>query len=507
MPRLGLGLSITRGGLINNVGGAPPVNTTSPVLSGIPLVGETLTSTQGTWSGTPPISYTYVFLSTTDFVNFTVLQSSTSPTYVIQSADSGKLIRCNVNASNSFGSGGSSSNYLAIASADLVNLQSYDASKFTLVGSKISVWADQDNTKSTWVQTLDARRPTLTSGVPIFPGSGSFMQRNSGELSLTTFSAYIVLQNAGKTNQAGVFSGITAGSWMDMGNMWQSYASRANFRTGHTGNRRVVLTFKRDGATVEVWYNDRKVITSSSWSGQASLIGNIMGLSWNNGWSINGACQSAVVSSAFHSDAQTQDIVSGLYNQYNLASETAIDSIVGIGDSNTVGSGTNSYLVALSTNKALSFTNLGISGCYLTPLGGTVANSVYARYMTQLESRPKTDWIILCAGTNDISLGSVSSANYELYLNEIINELVNTYQYQANRIIICSPPYQRDGANAASLVAYNNVCSSIATTYGTQYFDLYSAILNGGGNSLLSDNLHLNASGQTIWTNGVGALM
>jgi hypothetical protein len=103
--------------------GSPPVNTVAPILSGLSFVGQTLTSTIGTWTGTSPISYSYVFLSTTDFINFTVIQSSASPTYVVLAADAGKSIRCNVNATNSFGSGGSSSNYIAIKSTilDLYN--------------------------------------------------------------------------------------------------------------------------------------------------------------------------------------------------------------------------------------------------------------------------------------------------------------------------------------------------------------------------------------------------
>jgi lysophospholipase L1-like esterase len=474
--------------------GTAPVNVTAPVLSGLSLVGETLTSTQGTWSGTPPISYIYSFYRN----GSTLLQQSSSPDYVLVSADSGNYISCLVGATNAFGSGFSESNDIYISNADLVNLQSYDTSKFTLVGSKISVWADQNGANSTWVQGTDSRRPTLTSGVPIFPGSSSFMQRNSGELSLTTFSAYIVLQNANKTTFRGVFSGITNQNWMDMNNMWQSNTSRVSFSMGHTGNREVILVYKRNGSTCEMWYNGRKLIMSAStWSGEASLIGNIMGLSWNTGWSIGGPCKSVVISSEFHTDAQTAQLVDSLYTKYSLSADEDIDTILTMGDSNTVGTGTNSYIVNLSTRMALNYTNLGISGCLLTNLGANPATSVINRYVSQLETKPKKDWIVIQAGTNDI-LGSISSANYEAQYNTILNDLVNTFGYQANRIIICSPPYQRDGANAATLAAYNTICSNLATTYGTKYVNLYGATL-ALGNTCLSDTVHLNALGQTTW--------
>lgn len=489
------------------ISGELPSIIMNPILSGIPLVGETLSVTTGTWAGSSPITYAYQWqFSTDNGANWSNIPSATSSTYVISSTYTGNLIRAVVTATNSINSASANSNSTTISAADLVNLQSYDASKFTLVGSKISVWADQNPANSAWSQGNDTRRPTLTGGVPIFPGSGSFMQRNSGELSLTTFSAYIVLRNAGKTNAPGVFSGITSGSWMDLLNMWQGSNSRVSFRMGHTGNREVVLTYKRNGSTCELWYNDRKLITSAStWSGQASLIGNIMGLSWNAGWSIQGACKSVVISSAFHTDAQTLAVVKGLYDKYNLSNNEDVDSFLPIGDSNTVGTGTNPYAVQLATLSGLNYTNLGISGCLLTPIGASPATSVYNRYISQLESKPKKDWIIIQAGTNDI-LGSISSANYQLYYDEIIEELVTTYGYQANRIVICSPPYQRDGANASQLAAYNTICSNLATTYGTKYYDLYSATL-ALGNSCLSDTVHLNATGQSTWANGVWAVM
>jgi hypothetical protein len=115
--------TIFKSGPFSGGGGSPPVNTVAPVLSGLNFVGQTLTSTTGTWTGTPPISYSYVFISTMDFINFTVVQSSASPTYVVQAVDAGKSIRCNVNASNSFGNDASSSNYIAIKSTilDLYN--------------------------------------------------------------------------------------------------------------------------------------------------------------------------------------------------------------------------------------------------------------------------------------------------------------------------------------------------------------------------------------------------
>lgn len=100
---LGLGLGLTRGFIATASGGVAPSNTIPPVLSGIQIAGQTLTCTTGTWVGTLPITYSYVFIGSTDGgVNFTVLQSSASNTYVLKTTDAGTLVRCNVVATNGF---------------------------------------------------------------------------------------------------------------------------------------------------------------------------------------------------------------------------------------------------------------------------------------------------------------------------------------------------------------------------------------------------------------------
>lgn len=498
MLGIGIGIPFNK---VTGPSGTAPVVATAPVVSGLNMVGETLTTTNGTYTGSPVDSYTYQWQRSTDGgTNWTSIGTNAT-TYVLVTADAGNLVRCRVTAQNAFGSVENASNNENVVAQGLVNLQSYDSSKFTLVGSKISVWADQDNTKSTWVQTTDSRRPTLTSGQPIFPGSGSFMQRNAGELDRTVFSAYIVLRNEGKTTQPGIFSGSTSGSWMDMGVMWQASAQRASYRIGHSGNRIVVITLKRNGNTVEVYYNQRQVlILTNTWAGQSSLIRNIMGLSFSTGWSIAGACLATYIAEEFHTTAQTLETINALYDRYNLGSNTAIDSIVAMGDSNTVGSGSTSYIVGLSSQLSLNFTNLGISGCYMSN-GGITANAVINR-MNQMITRPGTDYISLCAGTNDIILGSVPVSTYSAALNSILSQLQAGGQ-NMSRICLSSVPYQRDNSNSTTLDEYRTAISGLSTTYGTKYFDLLQDMRDNGGNSLLNDNVHLNQTAQNRWQAGV----
>ncbi len=69
-----------------------PVNSVLPAISGTKTVGQTLTSTSGTWSNTPS-SYTYQW--NRDGVAIT---SATASTYVLQAADEATVITVTVNA-------------------------------------------------------------------------------------------------------------------------------------------------------------------------------------------------------------------------------------------------------------------------------------------------------------------------------------------------------------------------------------------------------------------------
>lgn len=84
----------------------PPTNTVAPVISGIVSQGQTLTTTNGTWSNSPT-SYTYQWLA-----NSTAISSATSNTFVLTSTQVGANITCNVTAYNAGGNATATSNSL-----------------------------------------------------------------------------------------------------------------------------------------------------------------------------------------------------------------------------------------------------------------------------------------------------------------------------------------------------------------------------------------------------------
>jgi glucose/arabinose dehydrogenase len=86
-------------------GGAPPVNTTQPSISGQPREGRTLTTTNGGWTGATPMTFKYQWRRCDSGGNSCVdIQNATASSYALTSADVGFRMRARVTATNSGGS-------------------------------------------------------------------------------------------------------------------------------------------------------------------------------------------------------------------------------------------------------------------------------------------------------------------------------------------------------------------------------------------------------------------
>lgn len=79
-------------------GGNPPVLTAAPAVTGTAQVGETLTCSNGTFSGDATITYSFQW-----FANGVAVQNATSNTLTLVAADLGKVFMCRVTARNSAG--------------------------------------------------------------------------------------------------------------------------------------------------------------------------------------------------------------------------------------------------------------------------------------------------------------------------------------------------------------------------------------------------------------------
>jgi hypothetical protein len=83
---------------------AAPVNTADPTIAGPSVIGQTLTASRGTWTGTQPITYAYAWQRCDGTgANCSPISGATNQTYKPISADLGKMLRVYVTASNSSG--------------------------------------------------------------------------------------------------------------------------------------------------------------------------------------------------------------------------------------------------------------------------------------------------------------------------------------------------------------------------------------------------------------------
>jgi len=93
-----------------------PQNIGEPAVSGRTVQGQTLATTSGTWSGTPPLAFRYRWLRCdtsgggANGVTCTMISSATRKAYVLRAADVGHRIRSRVIASNADGTASANSN-------------------------------------------------------------------------------------------------------------------------------------------------------------------------------------------------------------------------------------------------------------------------------------------------------------------------------------------------------------------------------------------------------------
>jgi hypothetical protein len=87
----------------------PPVNNVPPVLSGTPALGQTLSCSSGIWTGAEPFTFTYGWLR-----EGSPISAATGNTYVVQPADQGRGVACQVTAKNVASTATATSNTLNV---------------------------------------------------------------------------------------------------------------------------------------------------------------------------------------------------------------------------------------------------------------------------------------------------------------------------------------------------------------------------------------------------------
>ncbi len=94
---------------------APPQSTSPPTITGTVQVGQTLTTSDGTWSGATPMTYTYAWQRCdASGASCAGIAGASGSTYTLADPDAGSTIRAVVTASNSAGSASATSSATAV---------------------------------------------------------------------------------------------------------------------------------------------------------------------------------------------------------------------------------------------------------------------------------------------------------------------------------------------------------------------------------------------------------
>jgi large repetitive protein len=133
------GLVVT-GAVSGSVAATPPANVTPPAISGSATVGQTLSASTGSWSGTTPITYTFQWRRCdSSGGSCSTISGAADQTYTLTSADDAHTIRVLVTATNSAGSASQSSAATAVVTSPPVNTAPPKISGTLDVGRTLSV--------------------------------------------------------------------------------------------------------------------------------------------------------------------------------------------------------------------------------------------------------------------------------------------------------------------------------------------------------------------------------
>ncbi len=186
--------------------GAPPLNTVAPAVTGTASFGSTLTTTNGTWTGLAPITFTYQWQRVT-----TDIGGATSSTYTLVAADVGNTIRCVVKATNSVAPSGVTANSNSTASVAAIVPTAPTIGTATATSATtatVSYTASSSNGGATITSYTAVSSPSGITGSLATSGSGTITVSGLAGGTSYTFTVFAT-NSAGNSPSSSASNSIT----------------------------------------------------------------------------------------------------------------------------------------------------------------------------------------------------------------------------------------------------------------------------------------------------------
>ena len=218
----------------------PPTISSAPTISGVTTIGETLTTTTGTWTNTPT-SFSYQW-SRADSSGgaYTNISGATSSTYNLVTADVGKYLKSTVTAINADGSALSTSDatgQISKANQAPITITSTSAS----FGSDLSLTSTGGSTGGTFTYTVISGSCTIEGSTLTPTAAGSCVIRSS----LAENDNYLAAQSADTTINISTTS-VSATITLEPGALTYRQAKSVSASSSVAGK----VTFKVNGKVI-----------------------------------------------------------------------------------------------------------------------------------------------------------------------------------------------------------------------------------------------------------------
>ena len=385
---LEIGGGITIGGNITvqiETGGTSPVNTVAPVVSGTATVGQTLSTTNGTWTGTATITFTYQWQR-----NGVDITSATSGTYTLVAADVSNPIRCVVTGTNTIGNSSANSNATANVAAIAPGAPTIGTATATgTTTATVAFTAPGSNGGATITTYTATSSPDNITGTLSQAGSGTINMTG-----LTAGTSYTFTVTA--TNSAGTGSASSASN------------SITTFATPVNTVAPVVSGTATVGQTLST--------TNGTWTGTATIT---FTYQWQrNGVDITSATSGTYTLVAADASNPIRCVVTGTNSYGNSsANSNATASVAAIAPgAPTIGAATatgeSTATVAFTAPASNGGATITTYTATSSPAGGTgTLSQAGSGTITVTGLTQATSYTFTVTATNSVGTGSASAAS------------------------------------------------------------------------------------------------